>query len=196
MHDYSMCLKEQIKSLIGINSAFIQIDDPHFLHCAKSGDQSLLKYTYLTEALNVGEKNTTKFALHSCVGNPYSITQPASSPFQRPYYASQNALLLNRIPYLDYISIEDSHLLNNVGFDLGLFEKDLMFGVIDVTKRNVESVEYISDIIYKINLEALLSHRNLNLIVTPDCGLKHMDLCIATKKILNLVAAVQGIREA
>ena len=75
-------------------------------------------------------------------------------------------------------------------FNLGLFgEKTIFLGLVDVADSIVESPSQIADDIITA-LKEVPAH---NLVITPDCGIKHFPEQLALQKLQSMRQAVDAV---
>ena len=92
------------------------------------------------------------------------------------YFALTDDLNVMKV---DQISIEDAHFQNDLSLLDKLTDKTLIFGVLNVTKSQIETTEEIH-----IRLSEVLNYIDRErLIVSPDCGLGLLSTIQAKQKL-------------
>jgi 5-methyltetrahydropteroyltriglutamate--homocysteine methyltransferase len=171
-------LHGEAAGLVAAGATMIQIDEP-FL--AGYPDEVGLAI----EAINVVTKDVdAEWGLHVCYGNRYA----------RPSWEGHYDFLFPAVldANVDQLLLEfarkgyqDLEVVARGGWD-----RKLGLGVVDVKSRRVESPELIESRIRRA--ADVLGARNL--IVNPDCGLRHLPAGIARAKLGGMVEASAAVR--
>jgi 5-methyltetrahydropteroyltriglutamate--homocysteine methyltransferase len=170
--DLAEALAKEAKELDKAGCPFIQIDEPAL--CTHPGDDEMELQREALAIITKGLKAYT--AIHVCYGD-FGMLFPAALDFP-----------------VDLIDLE---FANNHFRTLGVlkqydFTKDLGFGVVDVHKKEVESVEQVKENI----MLALDFLKPEQIYPKPDCGLKLLPSEeIAFKKLKAIGDAVRELRE-
>ena len=171
-------LHSEAAGLAAAGATMIQIDEP-FL--AGYPDD----FALAVEAINVVTKDVdAEWGLHVCYGNRYA----------RPSWEGHYDFLFPAVldANVDQLLLEfarkgyqDLEVVARGGWD-----RKLGLGVVDVKSRRVEPPELIESRIRRA--ADVLGPRNL--IVNPDCGLRHLPADIARAKLGGMVAASAAVR--
>jgi 5-methyltetrahydropteroyltriglutamate--homocysteine methyltransferase len=170
--DLAEALAKEAKALDKEGCPYIQIDEPAL--CTHPGDDEMELQREALEIITKGLKAYT--AIHVCYGD-FNLLFPAALEFPVDLidleFANNNFRTLNVLRQYD-------------------FTKDLGFGVVDVHKKEVESVEQVKE---NINL-ALDFLKPEQVYPKPDCGLKLLPSEeIAYKKLKAVGDAAKELRE-
>ena len=182
--DYARLLGAQLAALESAGCKWVQIDDPHIIWDFQNCPYGV---ACLDEALAyTSEKLHT--VVHMCQGNPYSFIENSSPEKGNIYYGSVAPQLAQS--RVDAIAIEKPNMPGLNEFNLGLFgEKTIFLGLVDVADSIVESPSQIADDI----IQALKEVPAHNLIITPDCGIKHFPEQLALQKLQSMRQAVDAV---
>jgi 5-methyltetrahydropteroyltriglutamate--homocysteine methyltransferase len=171
-------LNAEARQLAAAGADFLQIDEP-FL--AGYPDQVELA----TEAVNiVTEGVPVTWALHVCYGNRYA--RPSWEGHYDFLFPAVKAARVDQI-VLEFArkGLDDLHLIRQHSWDRGLG-----LGVIDVKSAEVESVELVAARIRRA-LEFVPAEQ---LMINPDCGLRHLAPEVARAKLHAMVAGAALVR--
>ncbi len=107
IEDYSVALKEQIKSLIDLGVEYIHIDDPHYLYMGETHELYSVKKDIMTEIVELDKKDT-KFVVHMCLWNPFKedLEHHNTKCDINSYYLNPNAFEIDSIENIDFLNIE------------------------------------------------------------------------------------------
>ena len=183
--DYARLLGAQLAALESAGCKWAQIDDPHIIWHSR-------EYPYGVECLDEALTFTSgkmKSVVHMCQqGNPYSFIEDSSPARGNIYYGSVAPQLAQS--RVDAIAVEKPNIPGLKEFNLGLFgEKTIFLGLVDVADSIVESPSQIADDI----IQALKEVPAHNLIITPDCGIKHFPEQLALQKLQSMRQAVDAV---
>lgn len=172
-------LNAEARALAAAGAQLLQIDEP--LLAGHPEDVGLA-----VEAVNiVTEDVPVTWALHVCYGNRYA------RPLWEGHYdflfpavldAAVDQLLLEFARKGD----EDLHLIERHRWD-----RVLGVGVLDVKTPDVESVDIIEKRIERA-LQVVPADR---LVITPDCGLRHVPADAARAKLRAMTSAAAAVRD-
>ncbi|GAA1312939.1 hypothetical protein [Pseudonocardia xinjiangensis] len=172
-------LNAEARALAGAGAQLLQIDEP--LLAGHPEDVGLA-----VEAVNiVTEDVPVTWALHVCYGNRYA------RPLWEGHYdflfpavldAAVDQLLLEFARKGD----EDLQLIERHGW-----ERTLGVGVLDVKTADVEPVDVIEKRIERA-LQVVPADR---IVVTPDCGLRHVPAGAARAKLHAMTTAAAAVRD-
>jgi 5-methyltetrahydropteroyltriglutamate--homocysteine methyltransferase len=170
--DLAEALAKEAKELDKVGCPYIQIDEPAL--CTHPGIEEMQLQAEALEIITKGLKAYT--AIHVCYGD-FNMLFPHALDFKIDLidleFANNNFRTLNVLRQYD-------------------FTKDLGFGVVDVHKKEVESVEQVKD---NINL-ALDFLKPTQVYPKPDCGLKLLpNEEIAYQKLKAVGDAAKELRE-
>jgi 5-methyltetrahydropteroyltriglutamate--homocysteine methyltransferase len=171
-------LNAEARSLADAGAELLQIDEP-FL--AGHPEQVALA----VEALNIVVKDVSvTWALHVCYGNRYA----------RPLWEGHYDFLFPAVldAGVDQLLLEfarkgtgDLQLVERYGWD-----RALGVGVLDVKTSEVEPIDLVERRIERA-LGVVPADR---LIVTPDCGLRHLPAPVARAKLRAMTSAAAAVR--
>ena len=179
VRDLARVLNAEAHALAAAGAQLLQLDEP-FL--AGHPEQVALAM----EAVNlVVEDVPVTWALHVCYGNRYA------RPLWEGHYdflfpavldAAVDQLLLEFARKGD----EDLQLMRRYGWD-----RVVGVGVLDVKTDEVEPVDVVEQRIERA-LDVVPADR---MVVTPDCGLRHLPAPVARAKLHTLTTAAAAVRE-
>ncbi|HEV7655155.1 MAG TPA: hypothetical protein VGP36_10570 [Mycobacteriales bacterium] len=171
-------LHSEAASLAAAGATMIQIDEPYLAGYPDDVDLAV-------EAINVVTKDVeAEWGLHVCYGNRYA----------RPSWEGHYDFLFPAVlgANVDQLLLEfarkgyqDLEVVARGGWD-----RKLGLGVVDVKSRRVEPPELIESRIRRA-VDVLGAE---NLIVNPDCGLRHLPADIARAKLGGMVEATGAVR--
>jgi 5-methyltetrahydropteroyltriglutamate--homocysteine methyltransferase len=171
-------LNTEARALADAGAELLQIDEP-FL--AGHPEQVALA----VEAVNLVTKDVpVTWALHVCYGNRYA----------RPLWEGHYDFLFPAVldATIDQLLLEfarkgdgDLQLIRRFQWD-----RVLGVGVLDVKTSDVETVEVVERRIERA-LEVVAPDRML---ITPDCGLRHLPAGVARAKLHNMTTAAAAVR--
>ncbi len=171
-------LNAEARSLADAGAELLQIDEPFLAgHPEQVG--------LAVEAVNiVVEDVPVTWALHVCYGNRYA----------RPLWEGHYDFLFPAVldAGVDQLLLEfarkgnaDLQLVDRYGWD-----RTLGVGVLDVKTSEVEPVDLVEQRIERA-LRVVPAER---MIVTPDCGLRHLPAPVARAKLRAMTAAAAAVR--
>ena len=182
--DYARLLGAQLTALESAGCKWVQIDDPHIIW-------DFQECPYGVECLDEALAFTSgklKTVAHMCQGNPYSFIEDSSPARGNVYYESVAPQLAKS--RVDAIAIEKPNVPSLREFNLGLFgEKTIFLGLVDVADSFVEPPSQIADDII-MALKEVPAHQ---LVITPDCGIKHFPEQLALQKLQSMRQAVDAV---
>jgi 5-methyltetrahydropteroyltriglutamate--homocysteine methyltransferase len=171
-------LNAEARALVAAGVRLLQIDEPFLAGYPEAAELAV-------EAINIVTKDVpATWALHVCYGNRYA----------RPLWEGHYDFLFPAVlgAAVDQLVLEfarkgdaDLQLVERFGWD-----RALGVGVVDVKTEQVESVEVIATRIRR----ALEVVRPDQLVVNPDCGLRHLPGAVARDKLRAMVAATVAVR--
>jgi 5-methyltetrahydropteroyltriglutamate--homocysteine methyltransferase len=173
-------LHTEAASLAAAGATMIQIDEPYLAGYPDDVDLAV-------EAINVVTKDVdAEWGLHVCYGNRYA----------RPSWEGHYDFLFPAVlgAHVDQLLLEfarkgyqDLEVVARGGWD-----RKLGLGVVDVKSRKVEPAHLIESRIRRA-ADVLGAE---NLIVNPDCGLRHLPAEIARAKLGGMVEAAEAVRHS
>lgn len=171
-------LNAEARSLAAAGAELLQIDEPFLAGYPEAAELAI-------EALNIVTKDVpVTWALHVCYGNRYA----------RPLWEGHYDFLFPAVlgAAVDQLVLEfarkgdaDLKLVERYGWD-----RALGVGVIDVKTEEIEPEQVIATRIRR----ALDVVRPDQIIVNPDCGLRHLPAAVARDKLRAMVAATVTVR--
>jgi 5-methyltetrahydropteroyltriglutamate--homocysteine methyltransferase len=156
----------------------LQIDEPFLAGYPEAVELAIEAINIVTDGASVS------WTLHVCYGNRYA----------RPLWAGHYDFLFPAVKSakVDQLALEfartgddDLHLLRQHDWD-----RRLGLGVIDVKTEQVESQELVAARIRR----ALRVVAPANLVINPDCGLRHMPPRVARAKLAAMVGGAALVR--
>lgn len=166
------------KALVTAGATHLQLDEPLLAGYPEQVDQMLQTLGTVTAGVDA------HVALHVCYGNRYA----------RPAWEGHYDFLFPGIceAPIDELVLE---FARKGPADLQLFHRypttfEVGVGAVDVKTREVEPVEVIERRLY----EALKIVPVERLLVNPDCGLRHLPLSVARRKLQAMTAAAANVR--
>lgn len=181
--NYATALQKQVEALIAAGCKWIQFDDPHILW---NNDGWAL--TLLNAIVQQSGRPDVHFVLHMCRGNTYSYKGLEHTEANQAYYSGFMPQLA--ASKLDYLSLERPSTPDG-SYQLEGFSRGVMMGLMDVSREDCEGVDELTEQILRVHD----SMPGSDLIVSQDCGLKHMTMDVAERKIRALVEAAKGANE-
>ena len=171
-------LNAEARSLADAGAGLLQIDEPFLAGYPEHVGLAV-------EALNIVVKDVpVTWALHVCYGNRYA----------RPLWEGHYDFLFPAVldAGVDQLLLEFARKGND---DLALVERHgwdryLGVGVLDVKTSQVEPI----DLVERRIEQALRVVPPERLIVTPDCGLRHLPLPVAQAKLRAMTTAATAVR--
>lgn len=179
VRDLAAVLNAEAHALAAAGAQLLQLDEP-FL----AGYPEQVELAMEAVALVVAGVPVT-WALHVCYGNRYA------RPLWEGHYdflfpavlsTSVDQLLLEFARKGD----EDLALLRRYGWD-----REVGVGVLDVKTEEVEPVEVVEKRIERA-LDVVAADR---VVITPDCGLRHLPAAVARAKLNAMTTAAAHVRE-
>lgn len=171
-------LNAEARALVAAGARLLQIDEPFLAGYPEAAELAV-------EAVNIVTKDVpATWALHVCYGNRYA----------RPLWEGHYDFLFPAVlgATVDQLVLEfarkgdaDLQLVERFGW-----ERALGVGVVDVKTERVEPAEVIATRIRR----ALDVVRPEQLVVNPDCGLRHLPVAVAREKLRAMVAATVAVR--
>jgi len=186
--DLANIINQEIKLLIKETGCrHVQIDEPVMARYPEISIKYGLKYlqqcfTDLPDCIFT--------TVHICCGYPNQLNQ-VDYPKAPPESYQQLLPVLDNIPEIKAVSIEDAHRHNDLSLFTNLRRIKVILGVLNTSSTRIESVEEIRTRIQQV-LEHLPSRSQL--IIAPDCGLGMLPHQICQSKIANMVSAVRQLR--
>jgi len=181
-YEYAQLLNDQMLALAEAGCRWIQLDDPSLITSTAGLEFGI---DHLNASL-AGLPNEMETIVHLCRGNQYQLGGRDRFVPPYPYYIPL-AEKLRHSP-IKGISIESPHeyaddfLLDQFG------EKTILLGIVDVNGDFPSETEMI-----KIIQTALNNLPSDQLIVTPNCGIKHLSHEMAEKMLKSMVSAVKQV---
>jgi len=178
VRDLARVLNAEAKALAAAGAELLQIDEPFLAGYPEHAGLAI-------EAVNiVVEDVPVTWALHVCYGNRYA----------RPLWEGHYDFLFPAVldAAVDQLLLEFARKGDD---DLALIEKHrwdrvLGVGVLDVKTSEVESAALVERRIER----ALAVVAPERLLVTPDCGLRHLPAPVARAKLLAMTTAAAAVR--
>lgn len=181
--DLAAAIRVEVEALALVGCDIVQFDEPAFVRYPEK------VFEYGLRALEGCFDGITGITtvVHICCGAPSDLEgQPKANA---EYYASiASALAISKI---DQISIEGAHRPLDLEVLQKFGKKDIIFGLVDIGERCVETVEEIEN-----RVRGVLNHVEPDrLLLGPDCGMIYLDPEVAKAKLTNLVSAAHRLRE-
>ena len=172
--DLAETLNQEILQLVQSGCNFIQIDEPLFARQVE--DALSFGMDGIEKCFHKVPNEVTKI-IHICCGYTDRLDdQNYMKADPQSYFALTDDLNVMKV---DQISIEDAHFQNDLSLLDKLTDKTLIFGVLNVTKSQIETTEEIH-----IRLSEVLNYIDRErLIVSPDCGLGLLSTIQAKQKL-------------
>lgn len=181
--DASDSIRCEVSRLIEAGCKWIQIDDPHLVWDFDLAQE--FGFEHLNRAISI--ETDANIIVHLCRGNGYSYIGSTRTFDSGPYYDRVAKFLAKT--RVTGVSVEAP--LVSTSFKLKDFgDKDVVLGVSDIHVQDVESVQYISNTVER----ALDEVDPRRLILSPNCGMRHMDVATATAKVRNIVQSAANTR--
>jgi 5-methyltetrahydropteroyltriglutamate--homocysteine methyltransferase len=178
VRDLARVLNAEARSLADAGADLLQIDEPFLAGYPEHVELAV-------EAVNAVVKDVpVTWALHVCYGNRYA----------RPLWEGHYDFLFPAVlrAEVDQLLLEfarkgddDLALIDRYGWD-----RVLGVGVLDVKTPDVEPVATVADRIER----ALRIVPPERLLVTPDCGLRHLPADVARAKLRAMTTAASAVR--
>jgi 5-methyltetrahydropteroyltriglutamate--homocysteine methyltransferase len=171
-------LNAEARELAAAGADFLQIDEPFLAGYPEHVELAV-------EAVNIVlEDVPARWALHVCYGNRYA--RPSWEGHYDFLFPAVKAARVDQI-VLEFArkGLADLKLIRQHEWDRGLG-----FGVIDVKSSQVESAEVVAARI-RHALEYVPARQ---LMINPDCGLRHLAPDVARAKLHAMVAGVAAVR--
>lgn len=182
--DLGDALNKEILALAEAGCRYIQVDEPVF---ARKPEQALEYGIDNLERCFHGVPEKVARVTHMCCGYPSALdAEDYLKAELNAYMKIADAMDASTV---NAVSIEDAHRHN----DLKLLEHykstTVLFGVVDVAKSQVESVEEIRE-----RLKTACQHIDTErLVAAPDCGLGLLGRELALKKMKNMSEAAHSL---
>jgi 5-methyltetrahydropteroyltriglutamate--homocysteine methyltransferase len=178
VRDLARVLNAEAKALASAGAELLQIDEPFLAGYPEHARLAV-------DAVNiVVEDVPVTWALHVCYGNRYA----------RPLWEGHYDFLFPAVldAAVDQLLLEFARKGDD---DLALIEKYrwdrvLGVGVLDVKTSEIESAAQVEQRIER----ALAVVAPERLLVTPDCGLRHLPASVARAKLLAMTTAAAAVR--
>ena len=173
---YAAAVNEEIRDLFRAGADIVQIDEPYM----QARPEKARRYgvAALNRALD-GIGNTT--AVHLCFGYAAIIHD------RPPAYSFLAELADSRV---QQISIETAQSSLDCSVLSKLPDKQIILGVIDLSKQDVETPELVASRIRR----ALPFVGAERIIVAPDCGMKYLPRGVAFAKMKAMVEGARLVR--
>jgi 5-methyltetrahydropteroyltriglutamate--homocysteine methyltransferase len=171
-------LNTEARALADAGARFLQIDEPFLAGYPEQAELAVEAVNIVTDGVPV------TWALHVCYGNRH-----ARPSWEGHYDFLFPAVLAARVDQLvlEFArkGLEDLHLMKDYGwpYQLGL-------GVIDVKTPTVETPELVAERIRR----AIDYVEPAQLMVNPDCGLRHLAPEVARRKLRAMVSGAVIVR--
>ena len=184
LRDLSRAIQQEISHLVNAGCRHVQIDEPVL---ARYPEKAVAYGIKMIDKCLEGLDEFIETILHICCGYPCYLDH-------RDYMKADPRTYHQLAPYIENslvksVSLEYAHTCYDDISYLRHFKKTkVIFGVIAIAKRRVESVEEIRKSV-SLALEYLDSPEQL--ILAPDCGLAMLPLPILREKIKRMVEASQ-----
>ncbi len=172
-------MNAEASRLAAAGATRLQIDEPFLAGYPEHVDLAIEAINVVTAGVDV------TWGLHVCYGNRYA----------RPVWEGHYDFLFPAVldAAVDQLLLEfarkgdgDLQLIGRYGWD-----RDVGVGVIDVKSDDVEREDLIATRIRRA-LDVVAPER---LIVSPDCGLRHVPTAVAQAKLRAMVAATHAVRD-
>ena len=174
---YAAALNEEIKDLFAAGADVIQLDEPYMQARAAKAE------SYGVEALNRAVEGVKgKTAVHICFGYAALIHERPPAYSFLPQLARAN---------VTQISIETAQSNLDCSILRELPGKEIMLGVIDLSTREIETVEVVKE-----RVRRALPHIDAQkIILAPDCGMKYLPRDVAFGKLHAMAQAAKELRQ-
>ena len=173
---YAAAVNEEIKDLFAAGADIVQVDEPYMQ--ARPENARRYGLAALNRALD-GIKGTT--AVHLCFGYAAIIHERPSGYSFLPELADTP---------IQQISIETAQSSLDCSILAKLPGKQIILGVLDLSKNEVESPEIVAARIRR----ALPYVGAERIVVAPDCGMKYLPRDIAFAKMQAMVEGARIVR--
>jgi 5-methyltetrahydropteroyltriglutamate--homocysteine methyltransferase len=173
---YAAAVNEEIKDLFAAGADIVQMDEPYMQAHPEKARQ------YGVKALNRALDGVVgKTAIHLCFGYAALVHNRPSGYSFLPELA--------QCP-VQQISIETAQSSLDCSVLSKLEGKTIILGVLDLSKREIETPEMVAARIER----ALPYAAPENIIVAPDCGMKYLPRSVAFEKMKAMVAGAERVR--
>ena len=182
-YEFACILNDQIQALTKHGCRWIQLDDPGLVSYPAAAHEFGLAH------LNVAFRGTpkdTQQIVHLCRGNEYRLGGRVRHQLSEPYYAQYAEFFADS--EITGISIESPHEYCQNFHLKGFGTKDILLGIVDVNDDFPGENQMISTI--QTALTEIPSHQ---LVITPNCGIKHLSHKNAGKMLRSMVSAVEKV---
>ncbi|MDQ4011093.1 MAG: methionine synthase [Actinomycetota bacterium] len=171
-------LNGEARTLAKAGAELLQIDEPFLAGYPEGVGVAVEAINIVTEGVDV------TWGLHVCYGNRYA--RPSwEGHYNFLFPAVLGANVDQLILEFGRKGYEDLHLIQQLGWD-----RALGLGVVDVKSEQIESADLIAQRIHK----ALETFSAENLIINPDCGLRHLPADVARAKLAAMVEGTVAVR--
>ena len=181
--DYSHVLSQQVSALIDAGCRWIQFDDPHL-----AWDKDIWSAQLLDRVVQNNQHKDVKFIVHMCRGNLYDCGACGKEGELDEVAYYKEVLPSIEASAIDYICVENPCTVDG-SFQLEGFSRGVMMGLMRIDTEECESERELIDLIVQLRGEV-----SGDLIVSQNCGLKHLSLGVAHQKMTCLVSAAARAR--
>ena len=177
--DLARVLNAEARALAAAGAQLLQLDEPFLAGYPEQVELAMAAVDVVVAGVPV------TWALHVCYGNRYA----------RPLWEGHYDFLFPTVlsTAVDQLLLEfarkgdeDLQLLRRHGWD-----RVVGVGVLDVKTEDVESVEVVEKRIERALDVVAPDH----IVITPDCGLRHLPAPVARAKLTAMTTAAAGVRE-
>jgi len=181
--DYTKALDLQVKALVAAGCRWIQFDDPHL-----SWDKDLWSVELIDQVVRNNKHDDVKFIVHMCRGNPYECSSCSEDVELSEVAYFKEVLPKLEASAVDYICVENPFTVDG-SFQLDGFSRGVILGLMNIETEQCESEKELIDLIVQARTEV-----TGDLIVSQNCGLKHLSVDVARQKMNRLVNAAERAR--
>lgn len=182
--DLAAALNTEILRLAEAGCVNIQVDEPVF---ARKPQQALAYGIENLERCFDGLPKEVNRLVHMCCGYPNALDAKGYLKAEQDAYL-QIADAMDESS-VNAVSLEDAHRNNDLKLLEHYKQTTILFGVIDVAKSRIETVEEV-----RARLLEALNHIDTNrLMAAPDCGLGLLGRDLAVKKLKVMCEAARSI---
>ena len=179
VHALAHALNSEAHALAAAGATRLQIDEPYLAGHPEYVDLAIEGINLVTEGVDV------HWAMHVCYGNRYA--RPSWEGHYDFLFPAVHAARIDRLT-LEFArkGYDDLRLIARSGWD-----RELGLGVIDVKSREVESDQLVASRIRR-TLDLLPPEQ---VVINPDCGLRHLPSEVAQAKLRAMVRATRSVRD-
>jgi 5-methyltetrahydropteroyltriglutamate--homocysteine methyltransferase len=174
--DYAKAVNEEIRDLFAAGCDVVQLDEPYMQARYKKAEE------YGVEVLDAAVDGVKgKTAVHICFGYAALIHHRPGAYQFLPQFAKSK---------INQISIETAQSNLDCSVLRELPDKEILLGVIDLSKSQIESVEEV-----KVRVKRALEHCEAErIILAPDCGMKYLSREVSFGKLKAMSGAAEELR--